>query len=244
MLQIEEHRVHPHMKRNHLGLYVVALLDYLLHWQFSLEWIIGNSQFNLYTQPCTVLGEKTCTNFQYVCIHCPHGVKFIHVEEKERKKGNGMGRTRLHEFEKKQSARRAEVGSQSGLLKEVNVKTDSGSYLCRSLNLSVLPFLQPVTWFVNIQLPLWCSSRDRVDPILGFNSVSGNEFCLAQHPWATIIHPPLKVYHLSFPSSIYHVERCKKGWEEIDTQLKVPHHCGRGCRGALLVQNNLVASLW
>lgn len=231
------------LKINHSGLYVDALLDPLLHRQFSLEWIIGNSQFNLYTQPYTALGEKTCTNFQYVCIHCPHGVTFTHVEEKERKKGNDAGRTWLHEFEKKQSARRAEVGSQSGLLKEVSVKTDSGSDLCRSLNLSVLPFLQLVMQFVNIQLPFWCSLRGRVDPTLGFNSVSGNEFCLAQHPWVTVIHPPLKVYHLRFPSSICQVERYKKGREEIDTELKVPYCCGRGCRGALLVQDDLVASL-
>lgn len=54
MLQIEGHTFYSQLKINHLGLCVIALLDFSLHWHFSLEWIIRNSQFNFYTQSYTV----------------------------------------------------------------------------------------------------------------------------------------------------------------------------------------------
>lgn len=37
------------LKINHSGLCAIALFNFLLHWQFSSEWIIGKSPFNLYT---------------------------------------------------------------------------------------------------------------------------------------------------------------------------------------------------
>lgn len=37
------------LKIDHLGGCVIALLNFLLRWQFSSEWIIGKSPFNLYT---------------------------------------------------------------------------------------------------------------------------------------------------------------------------------------------------
>lgn len=37
------------LKINHSGLCAIALFNFLLRWQFSSEWIIGKSPFNLYT---------------------------------------------------------------------------------------------------------------------------------------------------------------------------------------------------
>lgn len=129
----------------------------------------------------------------------------------------------------------AEVGS--------HVNTGLGSDLHRSLNLSVLPFLHPLMCFVNIQLSSGVTQDvERIQPLA--SSVSVNKFYLAQHPWVTSMYFLNEVHHLRFPSSIHQGEWCKKGWKEIDTQLKVPRSCGRGHQGTLLVPDDLAASLW
>ena len=118
-------------KINHLGLCVIALLDFSLHWQFSLERIIGNSQFNLYTQSYTVSGEKTCTSFQDVYMFCPHGATCVWVEERKRRMGSGAGRIWLCEFRKN-----AECNSEQkwGPLQTLI----PGCTLCKYLDVSVL----------------------------------------------------------------------------------------------------------
>lgn len=152
------------LKINHLGLCVIALLDFSLHWQFSLEWIIGSSQFNLYMQSYTASGEKTCTNFKT-------GAYFVHMErqeyERKRRGGCGVGRTQLCEFRKKADYKSEQKrGPVQTLL--------HGLTLPQSLNCSMPQFLHLFLHFVNIQLPFWCGSRSRVEPTLGFRLVSVN----------------------------------------------------------------------
>ena len=153
-------------KINHLGLCVIALLNFSLHWQFSLERINGNSQFNLYTQPYRVLGEKTCTSFQNEYMFCPHGATCVWVEERKRKMGNRAGRIFLGDFRKMQSARASING--------VPYKHWFVVGPCASLLISPCLFLHLLLHFVSIRFPFWCGSRDGAELTLGLILVSVN----------------------------------------------------------------------
>lgn len=97
----------------HLGLCVMAVLEFSLHWYISFEWAIETP--GLICVPFLQFwGDKICTNFQYGYIYCPHGAALVWEEEKRRNQGK-WSRAGLSwmNLERKRASAKEEIGSYS-----------------------------------------------------------------------------------------------------------------------------------
>lgn len=108
---MEGHIFHSHTKNKPFGVTCNCSLGFLTSSAILFRVDNWKCPVNLHTRSHKVLGQKTCTNFQYVCIYCPHGETLVLEEEKKRKKGEGAGRTQSCEFRKQAECNREQKRS-------------------------------------------------------------------------------------------------------------------------------------